>query len=101
MRAVFISPYEIPVHTRLAGLYARLGETRKAVRERRAVVELDPVDLAEALYQLALAQYEAGDLQSARRSVLRALEEAPSFEKAQELLLTLRRKANQPGAGER
>ena len=40
-------------------------------------------------YQLALAQHEAGDVCSARTSVLRALEEAPNFEKAQTLLLTL------------
>jgi Tfp pilus assembly protein PilF len=60
------------------------------VRERRALVALNPVDKAEALYQLALAYFDAGDVASARREVLRALEEAPNFEKAQELLLRLR-----------
>jgi tetratricopeptide (TPR) repeat protein len=74
---------------RLAGLYARLGDRRGAVRERAAVVALNPVDKAEALYQLALAYYQAGEAQSARREVLRALEDAPNFEKAQELLLRL------------
>jgi tetratricopeptide (TPR) repeat protein len=95
-RAIYIFPYEIPIHTRLAELYRRLGTKEKAIRERRAVVALEPVDKAEAHYQLAVAYHEAGDRQSARRSVLRALEEAPSFEKAQELLLTLQGEADHP-----
>jgi hypothetical protein len=61
------------------------------VRERRAVVALDPVDRAEARYQLAKALAAAGDRASARREVLLALEEAPSFEQAQTLLLDLQR----------
>jgi len=90
-RAMYISPYEAPLHIRLASHYARLGDRAKAVRERAAVVALNPVDRAEALYQLALAYYEAGDALAARREVLRALEDAPNFEKAQELLLRLQR----------
>jgi Tfp pilus assembly protein PilF len=53
-------------------------------------VALNPVDRAEALYQLALAYRDAGDTAGARREVLRALEQAPAFEKAQDLLLALR-----------
>ena len=98
-RAMYISPYEAPHHVRLASYYAKLGERRKAVRERTAVVALNPVDRAEALYQLALAHFEAGDAQAARREVIRALEDAPNFEKAQELLLRLQ--ANRPGGNTR
>lgn len=89
-RAIYIYPYEIPVHTRLAELYAKAGERDKAVRERRAVVALRPVDQVEARYQLALALLEAGDRDGARVEVLRALEAAPGYERAQELLLRLR-----------
>jgi tetratricopeptide (TPR) repeat protein len=96
---MYISPYDPAQHVRLASLYARTGNKRGAVRERQAVVALNPVDRAEALYQLALAYYEAGDGQSARREVLRALEDAPNFEKAQELLLRLQR-GNRSGGGE-
>jgi cellulose synthase operon protein C len=88
-RAMYISPYDAPQHVRLASLYGRLGDRRGAIRERSAVVALNPVDRAEALYQLALAYYQAGESQAARREVLRALEDAPNFEKAQELLLRL------------
>ena len=89
-RSIYISPYDPAVHTRLATLFAKTGNKAGAVRERRAVVALAPVDRAEARYQLALAHHEAGNTAAARSEVLRALEEAPNFEKAQSLLLTLR-----------
>lgn len=98
-RAVYIQPFDAVLHERLAVLYAGLGEWGKAVRERQAILALDPVDRAEALYQLALAQLEAGDPAAARRTVLRALERAPNFEKAQELLLRIRSMSGGGAAG--
>jgi cellulose synthase operon protein C len=102
-RTMFIHPYDPATHVRLAGMYATLREHRKAVRERKAVVALNPVDRAEALYQLALAYRDAGDAAAARREVLRALEHAPAFEKAQDLLLALRQSgaAAPRGSGDR
>jgi len=47
------------------------------------------VDMAEALYRLALAQQQAGDAAGAKRSVLGALEIAPGYPAAQRLLLDL------------
>jgi cellulose synthase operon protein C len=87
--AIYMNPYEVASHELLAGLYRRLGDKQKTIRERRAVVALKPVDKAEAYYQLALAYREAGATTDARRSVIRALEDAPHFERAQELLLQL------------
>ncbi|HVX38620.1 MAG TPA: tetratricopeptide repeat protein, partial [Gemmatimonadaceae bacterium] len=88
-RAIFINPFDIAMHQRLAELSRAAGETQRAVRERQAVVALGPVDRADALYQLAQAEHEAGDDTSARTTVLRSLEVAPNYEKAQTLLLTL------------
>ncbi|HMA22814.1 MAG TPA: tetratricopeptide repeat protein, partial [Gemmatimonadaceae bacterium] len=88
-RAMFINPFDAASHQRLAGLARAAGDKELAVRERAAVVALGPVDKADALYQLAQAQHDAGDDVHARKSVLRALEEAPNYEKAQTLLLTL------------
>jgi tetratricopeptide (TPR) repeat protein len=89
-RAIFIDPYDQATHRRLAEVAGELGDHATAVRERRAVVALNPTDRAEARYQLALAYRKAGDLAAARREVLRVLEEAPAFERAQTLLLELR-----------
>jgi tetratricopeptide (TPR) repeat protein len=92
-KAVQVWPYEIALHERLAALSSSLGNHSDAVRERAAVLALAPSDRADALYQLAVAQRDAGDAASARRSVLRALEIAPNFESALELLLELRASA--------
>ena len=95
-RALYVYPHEMATHRRLAALSAELGNWERAVRERRAVVALDPVDQAEALYQLALSYFGAGERVNARSTVLRALEHAPNFEQAQDLLLQLYEQRN-PG----
>jgi cellulose synthase operon protein C len=88
-RAMFINPFDAAIHERLADLYRKTGDKARAVRERRAIVGLNPVDRAGAYYQLAVSQDEAGDQPGARRSVLKALEEAPNYKLAQDLLLKL------------
>jgi tetratricopeptide (TPR) repeat protein len=93
-RAVWINPFDQAAHLKLAELAAQMSERRVAIRERKALLALDPTDRVEALYQLALAHADAGDVVSARREVLRALEQAPNYSKAQELLLRLR--SNRP-----
>lgn len=84
-------PYEVALHARMATLAASLGEKGKAVRERRAVIANQPADLLTARYELARALAADGDVAAARRELLQVLEEAPSFEKAQALLLELRK----------
>jgi tetratricopeptide (TPR) repeat protein len=97
-RLMFMNPFDMATHERLAELSRAAGDKQRAVREREAIVALGPVDKPAALYELALAQHEAGDDAAARKSVLRSLEDAPNFEKAQELLLTLY-DARHPNAG--
>ncbi len=89
--AMFVNPYDLARHEQLAVLASAVKDHRKAIRERRAVLALNPVDKADAFYRLALTYRDAGDVANARRSVLNALEEAPHFEQAQQLLLSLRR----------
>ena len=89
-KAVLVWPYEIELHQRLAKLHAEVGNYPQALRERAAVVALNPTDKAQALYALAIAYQEAGDLTGARRAVLQSLEIAPNFDAALELLLVLR-----------
>jgi tetratricopeptide (TPR) repeat protein len=96
--ALYIYPYELEVHQDLAGYLAALGNWERVARERRALLALDPVDKAEAYYQLALAYQRAGNRSSAREQILYALEIAPNFQRAQELLLALR--ATAPSATE-
>jgi tetratricopeptide (TPR) repeat protein len=91
-RMLWISPYDNTVHDRLATLAAARGDYALALRERRAVVTNQPTDVMMARYELARSLAATGDVTAARRELLQVLEQAPSFEKAQALLLELRKK---------
>jgi len=95
-RAVEIAPFRQDVHERLAATNERLQRWDEAVAERKAVVALAPVDVAQAWYQLARTELEAGDREGARAAVLRALERAPRFEDALNLLLRVTGDAGEP-----
>ena len=88
--AIYIFPYDLDLHAALARHQASLGAWDNVARERRALLALDPVDRAEAHYQLAFAYDAAGNRNSAHKQILYALEIAPNFLRAQELLLSLR-----------
>ncbi len=92
--AMYVYPFDMSLHIRLAELYGRLGRHDGAIREWQAVVALEPVDRAEARYRLARAYFDANRLRDARRQVLLALEIAPGFEEAQMLLLDIRGRLN-------
>jgi tetratricopeptide (TPR) repeat protein len=88
-KTMYVWPLDLAAHRRLAALSERLHQWRRTIRERRAVVALEPVDHAEALYQLARAYLLGGDRPAARRTVLQALAVAPNFPAAQDLLVSL------------
>ncbi|HET9532630.1 MAG TPA: tetratricopeptide repeat protein [Blastocatellia bacterium] len=86
----YVYPFEASLHKLAGDVYLEQGNAAEAAREFRVVVALNPPDKAEAHYDLARALNEMGNRAEARREVVRALEIAPGFEKAQELLLKLR-----------
>ncbi len=88
--AQYVYPYEPEDHRRLAEWLEGTGRFEDAVRERRAILALGPFNRPEALYHLARVQLSAGDRGAARSSVLEALERAPAYAEALELLLELR-----------
>ena len=87
---VYVHPYEVADHRRLSELLESLGDWEGAALERRAVLALDPVDRAAANYHLANTLHRGGDRAGARRAVLAALEIAPNYEDALDLLLEIR-----------
>ncbi len=98
--AVYIDPLDPDLHLRLAGHFEGALRWPEAVRERRIVVALGPADPTEAWFRLALAQEGAGDRAGARRSVLRALERAPEYTEALDLLVRLQPPPAGAGGGE-
>lgn len=95
-RLLWIWPYAAGEHEALANLAGRTGDHARAIRERRAVIALRPPDLLEARLELARALAAGGDAGAARRELLGILEEAPSYEGAQQLLLELRGRGGRP-----
>ena len=84
-------PQDEETHARLGDLLFASGEFDRAQREFAAVLALEPLDRATAEYDLARAYAKMGDLPKARLHVLQALERAPTFRPALNLLRQVRR----------
>lgn len=84
-----VHPYAIEDRERAAELLEASSRLEDAALERRAVLALDPVDKATAHFRLARLLHKSGDRLGARRAVLAALELAPNYEEALDLLLAL------------
>ena len=85
----FISPFDYKLHTQAGELSVELKDHAKALTEFQVALALAPPNIAEANYNVASAFHALGRQPEAKRAVLRALEAAPRYEKAQELLLRI------------
>ncbi len=84
-----IYPIDGDLHHRLGELWLKDKNYTGSIREYAAVVALNPLDKAGALYDLALAYFSAGQLDKAEQNVLTSLEAAPGYRPAQRLLLQI------------
>ena len=88
-RIVTLDPFDAAAHS----AYGRLAWERRdlalAAREYRAAIDAGPVDPVPARCDLAEALLATGDRAGARRAILAALETAPTYERAQQLLLRI------------
>jgi tetratricopeptide (TPR) repeat protein len=88
-RVIGIDPFDRDAQA----AYGRLALKRKsndaAVRAFRAALASNPPDRAQAHVDLAEAYASAGQVPEAKKEILAALEIAPSFERAQDLLLKI------------
>jgi tetratricopeptide (TPR) repeat protein len=88
-RIASIDPFDADAHSHLGRFALEKNEAETAVREFRAVLALGPVDKAAAHADLAESYLKSGQRAEARKQTLAALEIAPSYERAQNLLLEL------------
>jgi cellulose synthase operon protein C len=88
-RVVDVDPFDSRAQTGLGRLALRRKDTESAVRAFRSALAANPADRASAHVDLAEALVGAGDLPEAKKQTLAALEIAPSFERAQDLLLKI------------
>jgi Flp pilus assembly protein TadD len=88
-RIAAIDPFDAEAHATLGRLALARDDADTAIREFRAVIVLKPVDQASAYTDLAEGYLKGGRRAEARKQTLAALEIAPSYERAQNLLLEL------------
>ncbi|HWQ00434.1 MAG TPA: tetratricopeptide repeat protein, partial [Vicinamibacterales bacterium] len=86
-RIAALDPFDSSAHSQLGRLALRRGDLATAIREFRAALATSPPDPAAAHCDLGEALFDAGQVAEAKREALAALEIAPSFERAQDLLL--------------
>ena len=91
-RLNYIYPLENEQHQMLGSLWLDQGNLAGAIREFGAVVAHNPIDPADAHYQLARAFYLDRQSSKAEDELILALEAAPSYRPAQKLLLELNAK---------
>jgi tetratricopeptide (TPR) repeat protein len=91
-RWLAVSPLQTEPHRRCAQAAEQLLDDPLAIECYRALLMLSPVTAADSHLQLATALERTGDLATARKHALLALEETPRFRAAHKLLLEITRK---------
>ena len=86
-RVVAIDPFDPAAHAGLGRLALENNQIDTAVREFKAALAIGPADKASAHCDLGEAYLRANKPAEAKAEALAALEIAPSFDRAQELLL--------------
>ena len=88
-RLVAVDPFDVNAEAQLGRLALKRKDAATAVRSFKIVLGANPPDLAQAHIELAEAHLAAGQYAEAKKQTLAALEIAPSFERAQDLLLKI------------
>jgi tetratricopeptide (TPR) repeat protein len=88
-RAVAVDPFDGESSSALGRLALKAGDTAEAIRAFRVAVASKPLDRASAHADLAEALLQAGQKDEARQQVMEALLVAPTFSRAQDLLLKI------------
>jgi cellulose synthase operon protein C len=86
-RIVELDPFDTTGHVGLGQVALKTRDAATAIREFTVALSIGPPDRASAHCDLAESYLAAGRPADAKREALAALEIAPSFERAQDLLL--------------
>ncbi len=85
----WVHPNSIDLHEKLGADYFQAENYSAALREFTALLGLDPHDKSVVYLDIARVHQKLGDKKLAKRNVLQALEYAPFFRDAQDLLVEL------------
>jgi tetratricopeptide (TPR) repeat protein len=88
-RVAALDPFDAANHSALGRLQLQSGDSRGAAQSFRAAIAAGALDAAAANADLADAYIALGDKAQAKRAALAAIEVAPGYQRAQDLLLKL------------
>jgi Flp pilus assembly protein TadD len=91
-RVISIDPFDVASHAALGRLALARGDAATASRELRVALAVGAPDQAALHCDLAESYLLAGRADDAKKHALQALELAPAFERAQDLLLRIAEK---------
>jgi cellulose synthase operon protein C len=86
---LMVAPLREEVHAELGDRLLQAGDAKRAIVEYQALLAMNPHDLSDAHYRLAKAYFASEDRGKSREHLLYALEIAPGFREAQQLLLEI------------
>ena len=86
---IMVTPLDAEVHATLGDWMLAEGMAEGALREYQALLAMNPHDMAGTHYRLATAFLELEDQARTREHLLYALETAPHYREAQQLLLEI------------
>ena len=94
-RIADLDPFDGDAHTQLGRRELAQGHSERAIIEFASALALGPANQAEAHTDLGEAYLKAGRKDDAKKEAFTALEQAPTFARAQDLLLAALGKAGQ------
>jgi tetratricopeptide (TPR) repeat protein len=85
----WVQPNNIDLHEKLGQDYYETNNFEGALREFKSLLGLNPHDKSVVYLNIARTYQQLGEIRLAKRNVLQALEQAPFFREAQDLLVEL------------
>lgn len=89
---LWADPFREDVHLQLGDLLLKNGSADRALREYEVLMALNPVDRAQANLKLAQAHRALGNSEATMEYLMTALDIAPQYRPAQQMLLELTRR---------
>ena len=90
----WVAPFDHGLHSELAASYASLDMSEEAILEYNILLDTGTQDVATAHYGIAELHLNEGRIELARRHTLLALEAAPYYREAQNLLFQITQQDN-------
>ncbi|HAY44688.1 MAG TPA: hypothetical protein DCY55_00165 [Gammaproteobacteria bacterium] len=86
---LLVTPFDLELHFLLGDILLQQSRADEALIEYQVALALDPLDKAATYYRIANALYHTGDIEQSRSSTLTALDLAPHYRPAQNLLKSI------------